>query len=212
MVVVSRLSVSFGATPVLDGLDLTAYAGTVTCVTGENGAGKSTLLRCLAGLQAPTSGSVRVFGTAPGRSTSFWRKVATSVEDPAWYYGLTVREHVELVRLANGADPTDGRIDELFATLGMSELADSVPATLSSGQRQRFLLSAVLARPSRLLLLDEPEQRLDAEIKPVVAELLAAYVRQGGTIIMASHDASFASAVGGEVVPLRRAWAGSTPV
>lgn len=123
--------------------------------------------------------------------------MATTVENPSWYHGLTVREHVELVRLANGGDPTDGRIDELFELLGLTDLGDAAPITLSSGQRQRFLLSAVLARPSRLLVLDEPEQRLDTAIRPVIAEHLRSYVAAGGALLLTSHHPEFVARVGG---------------
>lgn len=196
------LAVAYGSHVVFDGFDLDVPAGTVLCATGENGTGKSTLLRCVAGIQRPEGGTVRVFGRPPGRSAAFWRTVATTVENPSWYHGLTVREHAELIRLANGADPGDGEIDKLFEVLGLTAVADSAPLTLSSGQRQRFLLAAVLARPSRLLILDEPEQRLDTAVKPVVAELLRSYVDGGGTVVMASHDPAFADAVGGERLPL----------
>ncbi|ASW57354.1 ABC transporter [Plantactinospora sp. KBS50] len=201
-VTIRDLRVAYGAAVVLDGLDVTVPAGTVLCVTGANGAGKSTLLRCVTGLQAADGGTVRVFGRPPGRSADFWRAVATTVESPGWYTGLTVREHAELIRLAHGADPADGELDKLFDALGLGPLADAAPLTLSSGQRQRLLLAAVLVRPSRLLVLDEPEQRLDTDVKPVVAELFRAYVAGGGTLVMASHDPGFAAEVGGERLEL----------
>lgn len=196
------LAVSYGSAVVFDGFELDVPIGATLCVTGENGAGKSTLLRCVSGLQKPDGGTVRVFGQPPGRSAAFWRGVATTVDTPSWYHGLTVREHAELIRLANGADPADARIDEVFEALGLTPVADAAPLTLSSGQRQRFLLSAVLVRPSRMLVLDEPEQRLDTEIKQVVAGLLRSYAKGGGTLVMASHDPTFVAAVGGERLPL----------
>ncbi|MEV0153952.1 ABC transporter ATP-binding protein [Micromonospora sp. NPDC050686] len=190
------LRLSFGARTVLHDVDLTVATGGALCLTGENGVGKTSLLRCVTGLVEPDAGTVRVFGTPPDATAAFWRRVATTVEQPSWYAGLTVREHVELVRLAVGADPGDGRIDELFATLGLRPLADATPDTLSSGERQRLLLAAVLARPSDLLVLDEPEQRLDAAVRRVVAGQLREHVAAGGTLLMASHDPSFVAAVG----------------
>ncbi|MFC7549205.1 ATP-binding cassette domain-containing protein [Plantactinospora sp. GCM10030261] len=199
---VRDLLVSYGSTVVFDGFELAAGKGAATCLTGENGTGKSTLLRCVAGLQAPDAGTVDVFDERPGRSVEFWRAVATTVENPSWYHGLTVREHAELIRMANGADPGDGVIDELFESLGLTEVADGAPLNLSSGQRQRLMLAAVLVRPSRLLILDEPEQRLDTTIKRTVADLLRRYVTDGGTLLMASHDPAFADEVGGDRVAL----------
>ncbi|GAB3818484.1 ABC transporter ATP-binding protein [Micromonospora zhanjiangensis] len=196
------LRVAYGSHVVFDGFELDVPVGAVLCATGENGTGKSTLLRCVAGLQKPDGGAVRVFGRPPGRTAAFWRSVASTVENPSWYHGLTVREHAELIRLANGVDPGDGEIDRLFEVLGLTTVADSAPLNLSSGQRQRLLLAAVLVRPSRLLILDEPEQRLDPAVKPVVAGLLRSYVEGGGTLVMASHDPAFADAVGGERLSL----------
>jgi ABC-2 type transport system ATP-binding protein len=199
VITIAGLSVRYGTTTVLDRFDLTVAAGAVVCLVGENGVGKSTLLRCVTGLQEPDEGTVRVFGAAPDGSAAYWRRVAATVEEPSWYAGLTVREHLELVRLATGADPADGRIDLLLTEFGLTGVGDSTPDTLSSGQRQRFLLGAVLARPSRLLVLDEPEQRLDTTVKRVVAGQLHGYVEAGGTVLLASHDPAFVAELGGEV-------------
>ncbi|MER7335840.1 MULTISPECIES: ABC transporter ATP-binding protein [unclassified Micromonospora] len=203
-VAVDDLTVAYGSTVVLDAVSLQVPKGAVVALVGENGAGKSTLLRCIAGLQEPSDGSVTVFSTTPGRSVEFWRQVATTVESPSWYQGLTVREHLDLVRVANGGDPHDGHIDAVCDPLGLTGLADSLPITLSSGQRQRFLLAATFVRPSRLLILDEPEQRLDTGIKAAIATHLRAYVASGGTLVMASHDEDFWQGVGATAIVLSR--------
>ncbi|WBB70718.1 ABC transporter ATP-binding protein [Micromonospora sp. WMMD812] len=203
-VAVTDLTVTYGSTTVLDGVDLRVPTGTALALTGENGVGKSTLLRCVTGLQEPSGGEVVVLGGTPGRGVAFWRQVATTVESPTWYHGLTVREHLDLVRVANGGDPADGRIDEVSTLLGIDALADSLPITLSSGQRQRFLLAATFVRPSRLLVLDEPEQRLDTTVKRALADHLRAYVTAGGTLLMASHDEQFWRDAGATQVVLRR--------
>ena len=79
---------------------------------------------------------------------------------------------------------------------GLSARADAVPSDLSSGQRQRLSLAASLARPSELLLLDEPEQSLDPGFRKELAGLLAEYTGHGGTVVMATHDLDFAAAAG----------------
>ncbi|MFC0508269.1 ABC transporter ATP-binding protein [Micromonospora costi] len=201
---VTGLTVTYGSTTVLDGVGLRVPVGAVVALTGENGVGKSTLLRCVTGLQAPSGGVVTVFGAAPDQGAGFWRQVATTVESPTWYHGLTVREHLELVRVANGGDPADGRVDEVSGLLGITGLADSLPITLSSGQRQRFLLAATFVRPSRLLVLDEPEQRLDVGAKRALAGHLRDYLATGGTLLMASHDEQFWRDVGADEVVLSR--------
>jgi ABC-2 type transport system ATP-binding protein len=199
---VSGLCVSYGSTPVLVDLALTVPVGAGVCVTGENGIGKSTLLRCIASLQRPDAGTIRVFGAAPGSTPKFWRQVATTVEPPTWYPGLTVREHAELVCRAHGQDPDEAGIDDALAGFGLTGHADAIPPSLSSGQKQRLTLAITLLRPSSLLILDEPEQRLDHQGRATVAALLSTYVSNGGTLLVASHDDVLAEASGAKITTM----------
>jgi ABC-2 type transport system ATP-binding protein len=198
------IRVAYGKTVVLDQVDLAVAAGEIAAVTGINGAGKSTLLRCLAGLHRPTAGTLSVLGSPPRDDAGFWRAVALVADQPTWYPGLTVREHLELVRLTN--QPISGwclSADELIDVFGLATRADAVPLDLSSGQRQRLSLAAALARPSRLLLLDEPEQSLDSGFRRDLAGLLRrGYAAHGGTVVMATHDLDFAIAADSRQVPL----------
>jgi ABC-type multidrug transport system ATPase subunit len=123
---VDGLDVSYGSTPVLTGVALTVPPGAGICVTGENGIGKSTLLRCVAGLQRPDRGEIRVFGGPPGSTPAFWRAVVTTVEPPSWYPGLTAREHAELVCRAHGQDPDAAGIDEALDRFGLARHADAI--------------------------------------------------------------------------------------
>lgn len=201
-VAAADLEVTYGSVTVVRDVGFELPAGGALCLVGENGAGKSTVLRCVTGLVEPTAGSVRVFGAPPDGTAAFWRRVVATVEHPSWYAGLTVREHVELVRLAGGGDPADGRVDELLTVLGLRDLGDGTPDRLSSGERQRLLLAAALARRADLLVLDEPEQRLDAAIRPVVAGLLGEHLADGGSLLLASHDPAFVTALGCPVLRL----------
>ncbi|GIF36366.1 ABC transporter family protein [Actinoplanes xinjiangensis] len=201
---VNGLHVRYGSTPVLVDVGLTVPAGAGVCVTGENGIGKSTLLRCVSSLQQADEGTVRVFGAVPGDSPEFWRAVATTVEPPTWYPGLTAREHAELVCRAHGQDPDSSGIDEALERFGLAGHADAIPPSLSSGQKQRLTLALVLLRPSSLLILDEPEQRLDPEGRALVAGMLADYLATGGSLLLASHDDKFAVASGAEMVSMEQ--------
>ncbi|HWS35761.1 MAG TPA: ATP-binding cassette domain-containing protein [Actinoplanes sp.] len=207
---VENLHVSYGSTPVLVNVGLTVPASTGVCVTGDNGIGKSTLLRCVSSLQQADSGSIRVFGAEPGDSPAFWRAVATTVEAPTWYLGLTVREHAELICRAHGQDPDDAGIDEALERLGLAGHTDAIPYSLSSGQKQRLSLALVLLRPSSLLILDEPEQRLDPDGRTMVAEMLAEYLSTGGSLLLASHDDKFAVTSGAEIVTMEQLSAGAS--
>jgi ABC-type multidrug transport system ATPase subunit len=201
-VAVEGLCVSYGSSPVLVDVGLTVPAGRGVCVTGENGIGKSTLLRCVASLQRPDQGVIRVFGRAPGSTPDFWRDVVTTVEPPTWYPGLTVREHAELVCRANGQDPDAAGVDEALQRFGLGRHTDAIPPSLSSGQKQRLTLALAVLRPSSLLILDEPEQRLDPEGRAYVAGLLGDYVKDGGSVLMASHDEAFAAVSGTDIVAM----------
>ncbi|GAA0979012.1 ABC transporter ATP-binding protein [Nocardiopsis tropica] len=189
IIVARGVDVELGGVPVLSGVDLTVEPGEVVAVLGANGVGKTTLLRCLAGLQS-ASGSVSVLGRPPVDEPGFWREVALVGDEPTWYPGLTVREHLELMRGVHGP----GRL-EVGAALDLFELggcADRAPSSLSTGQRQRLSLAMALLRPSRLLLLDEPERGLDAAFRERLAGLLAVYADDGGTVVMVTHDPRFA--------------------
>ncbi|MEV4242392.1 ABC transporter ATP-binding protein [Streptosporangium canum] len=186
------IEVDLGGNPVLRDVGLTAVPGEIVAVIGANGAGKSTLLRCLAGLQLPASGELDVLGGPPRDDSAFWRDVVLVGDEPAWYPGLTVREHLELMRAVH----TPPRL-EVDAALGLFDLerrADASPLTLSTGQRQRLSLANALLRPSRLLLLDEPERGLDSTFRQHLATILREYATAGGTVIMATHDLRLAEA------------------
>ena len=198
VVEVRGLRVSYGSVVVLEDVGLSAAPGEIVAVMGVNGAGKSTLLSCLAGLRRPNGGSIRVLGGPPRDATDYWRRVVLVADLPTWYPGLTVREHIELVRMTNA--PADGwclDADELIDVFALTSRADAVPLTLSSGQRQRLSLACALARPSDLLLLDEPEQSLDAGFRKQLASLLReSSAPSGGTVVMATHDQGFAEVAG----------------
>jgi ABC-2 type transport system ATP-binding protein len=198
VVEVSGLRVSYGSVVVLEDVGLSAAPGEIVAVMGVNGAGKSTLLSCLAGLRRPNGGTISVLGAPPRDTADYWRRVVLVADLPTWYPGLTVREHIELVRMTNA--PADGWCldpDELIDAFALASRADAVPLTLSSGQRQRLSLACALARPSDLLLLDEPEQSLDAGFRKQLASLLReSYARSGGTVVMATHDMEFAEVAG----------------
>ena len=195
---------AYGSVVVLEDIDLTVTAGEIIALTGVNGVGKSTLLSCLAGFRRPADGTVSVLGGPPRDNAEFWRSVAIVADQPTWYPGLSARELLELVRMTH--QPLRGwclPADELVEFFGLSARADASPLSLSSGQRQRLSLAAALARPSRLLLLDEPEQSLDAGFRQELATLLSEqYAVNGGTVVMATHDHDFAVTARARVIPL----------
>ncbi|WP_084505262.1 zinc ABC transporter ATP-binding protein AztA [Nocardia harenae] len=172
--------------PVLHGVDAVLPAGRVTALVGANGSGKSTLLSVLAGVLAPTSGTVL---QPLGRPALVVQHSAVPPTLP-----ITVRETVAMGRWAKRGWwrrlTRDDRalVDEELTALGLGALAGRRLDTLSGGQRQRALLAQALAARSRLLLLDEPGTALDAEARAAVHTALDLARERGVTVVHATHD------------------------
>lgn len=204
-VVVDDASVVWDQTVLLAPTSLALASGQIMAVTGSNGAGKTTLLRIVAGRLAPTFGTVAVAGEAPDEKDSRFRaRVAALLGMPPLARNLTVREHLELVTTSWGwslAESRD-RVEALLAELTIASLARRFPHELSSGQTQLFALALTMARPFEVLLLDEPEQRLDADRMETVGTALRARVEGGASVLMASHNALLVDQVADEVLVL----------
>lgn len=167
-------------------------AGECLILRGKNGAGKTTLLRVLAGLIPPSGGTVLAWGHAPDdRSRDFRARVSAMLGPAAAYPDLTVRDNLAVLARLWRCDAALGILDEL----GIPHLGSRFLHELSSGQRQMVTIAFALARPAELLILDEPEQRLDAEHRAVVAAALARRARVGATLVIATHDADMLSAL-----------------
>lgn len=184
-----RLLVGYDDVPVCAAVDLTLGAGDMLALVGPNGAGKSTVLRTLLGLLEPLGGSVELFGDVPDeRSRAFRARTAAVLDDDAWFPGLTAREHLLLTASGHGVTRTTAVVDEAVETFGLADRQDAVPSAMSSGQRRRLLLAAAFVRPRDLLVLDEPEQRLDTGMRERLADLIAREAAAGTAVLLATHD------------------------
>ncbi|ROR71920.1 ABC transporter ATP-binding protein [Bogoriella caseilytica] len=193
----TELSIGYGL-PVCPPLTVELCQGEVLAVVGANGAGKSTLLRTLVGQLEPLSGEIRLFGGEPDpRRRDVRAALALELGEDAFFPALTVREHLELVAFGHGQNAVI--VDELLAEFGLAQRADASPRALSSGQRRRLLLAAAFARPRRLLVLDEPEQRLDTGLRAQLSARLAAEIGHGA-VLMASHDPAVVAAAATRVL------------
>lgn len=180
-----------GPTALLAPTDMTADPGTCAVVRGVNGSGKTTLLRLIAGLWEPTSGLVTIDDrVADERDPVLRSQVATLIGAPAAYRDLTLTDHLTLIDATWGRDPDTcaQRVADQLADLEIDHLGERFPHELSSGQGQLFRLSLVLFRPGSLIILDEPEQRLDTEKRVLIGDLLAERRDAGVTLVVACHD------------------------
>src|SRR6185312_15475046 len=144
--------------------DLVVGSGECAVLRGPNGSGKTTLLRILAGTLEPSEGSATLDDRPiDERDPATRATVAALLGSPTAYRDLTVVDHLVLIDSTWGGaiDTADERADELLVALEIDHLTERFPHELSSGQQQLFHLAMVLFRPARVLLLDEPEQRLD---------------------------------------------------
>lgn len=193
---VDRLEVGWTGRPVCGAATFRVPAGTATALIGANGSGKSTLLRAVLGLLDPLGGSVRVLGApVDDRSAEFRAQVSAVLDDDAWFPALTVAEHLYLVARGHGVADASDEVDALVEEFGLAGHAEVLPTALSSGQRRRLLLAAGLVRPRSLLVLDEPEQRLDTTMRHHLADRLVAEKRGGGAVLLATHDPELLAAV-----------------
>ncbi|MFJ5921084.1 ATP-binding cassette domain-containing protein [Kitasatospora sp. NPDC092948] len=172
-------------------------------LVGVNGSGKSTLLKALAGRCRLDRGTVLLDGRpAREHELAFRQHVGVLLDDADCFPDLTVAEHLRMVATAHGTDHVDARCDRLLDALGLRHRADAFPDTLSAGQRQLLLLAAVLVRPARLLLLDEPEQRLDTGARERLAAALRQCRNDGTAIVLAVHDQHLLDRVADRVMVL----------
>ena len=187
------MSRRFGGHRVLDDVTFTVRAGRIGVVLGPNGAGKTTLLRCVVGADKPDDGEVRFEGRKLAETDAWARAaVAAVLDDIDFFPDLSVFEHLELLAYAHG---DAGSVEEVLVELGLDAARDQLPATLSSGQRRRLALASCFVRPRRLLVLDEPEQRLDTLGRYWLADRLRRERSAGTAVLMASHDPDLVAAV-----------------
>lgn len=183
-------------------LDLTFEAGQTTALVGPSGCGKSTLLRMIAGLEAPTTGSIAIDGSPP---TSWLNRAGLSVafQDPSLLPWRSVRGNIDLA-LKLARRPIDrAAVDHIIELVGLGGFADARPAELSGGMRQRAAIARSLVTQPRLLLLDEPFGAVDELTRQQLAEdLPRLWEARGTTTLLVTHSVSEAVLLSDRVLAL----------
>ena len=190
------LTKRYGRGPVvLDDVSLDVQQGQFVCLLGASGCGKSTLLNLVAGLEAPTAGTVDVPGHRP----------SLMFQEPALLPWLTAAENVELALRLRGVGRTDRR-EQARSLLDLVRLAGAGakrPHELSGGMRQRVAMARALAQDSKVLLMDEPFAALDAITRDVLHdELMRVREEVGATVLFVTHNVREAVRLGDRVVLL----------
>jgi ABC-2 type transport system ATP-binding protein len=174
----------FGATVALSGLDLQAVQGECVGLVGPNGGGRSTLLKILATLLRPTAGSLEIAGIDAVRAPFDARRLLAYVgEEAVAGHGLSAHEYLAFIASARRARLPRSAVDDVLMRAGVR--ADADVDTLSTGNRRRVSLAAVLLIKPQLLLLDDPFAGLDADAR-VAFSVWLSEVRDAGTTIIAA--------------------------
>ncbi|HYL70270.1 MAG TPA: ABC transporter ATP-binding protein [Candidatus Dormibacteraeota bacterium] len=187
-----RLTAGVGGQPVLAGVDIAAGAEVVV-LTGPNGSGKTTLLRTIAGLLPPLSGTVE---------RTHARAAYLPQNPTALLHRPTVRAEIEWTLRHESASVRSAAADAMLDTFALREVASRYPRDLSSGQRQRAALAAVLAGAPALALLDEPTRGMDRAARRALVGAIRSLRARGCAVVLATHDRELADAVAARVLTL----------
>ncbi|SMF42905.1 ABC transporter ATP-binding protein [Desulfovibrio gilichinskyi] len=201
MITVQNLSAGYGKREVLQGMNLSFPAGSMTAVLGPNGSGKTTLVSSLSGVLCPISGKVEIAGKnvrdyRPRELAGIMAVLPQKVE-PA--FGLTVKSMVMMGRYAHGSgffgyDSEDEDIcGEAIRMIGINHLIDRPVSELSGGEFQRVLMARTVSQQAKIMVLDEAASGVDVAGKIELFDMLKKMNRQGATIICVIHDLNLAA-------------------
>lgn len=204
VIAIRELTKTYGTGPTavhaLDGVNLDLAAGAFTAVMGASGSGKSTLLNCLAGLDTPTSGSVRLAGHELARlgDDELTRLRRTQIGFVFQSFNLlptmTAAQNIELPLRLAGTKPDRAWIDHVVGVLGIGERMGHRPSELSGGQQQRVAVARALAARPAVVVADEPTGALDSRSGRDLLDFLRRSVHElGQSVVMVTHDPTAAA-------------------
>jgi NitT/TauT family transport system ATP-binding protein len=183
-------------------LDLVLETGQTTALVGPSGCGKSTILRLIAGLEAPSAGTITI-GEEPPADVAGRGRLAVAFQDPSLLPWRTVRKNIALALSLVHRPIDDAAIDRLLALVGLDGFGDTRPAALSGGMRQRAAIARALITEPQLLLLDEPFGAVDELTRhDLIAELPPLWRERGTTALLVTHSIAEAVRIADRIVVL----------
>jgi len=209
---IKSLSLAYGDTTVLDGIDLQLQQGRTLALLGPSGCGKTTLLRLLAGLLQPTTGQIAIDGEVVADATSGRfvpperRNLGMVFQDYALWPHMSVAANVafplEMARVPRGVIAE--RVMTALHRVGLGHLAQRSPADLSGGQQQRVAIARAIVGEPRLVLFDEPLSNLDRELREQLAVELAELIKSLSlTAVYVTHDHAEAFTIADQVAVMQ---------
>ncbi len=187
---VSDLTFDYPGFRALERVSLSIAPGTVTALVGPNGAGKTTLLRCIAALDTPLSGTVRVAGLDVYESPREVHRLMGYLSDSFGLYSdLTVAQGLEYAARSQGlaSAAVAQAVQSTAQRLGLADKLGNLASALSRGQRQRLAIGQAIIHAPQVLLLDEPASGLDPEARSSLAQVFKALQAQGMSLLVSSH-------------------------
>ena len=210
MISIRGLTKRFGATTVLDAIDLDIEAGERVVVIGPSGTGKSTLLRCLNFLDRPDAGTITISDvsvdvTRASKTDALALRRATSFvfQNYALFANKTAKQNIMEALVTVQGQPraqAEQRALEVLAETGLAEKADSYPSALSGGQQQRVGIGRAMAIGADLMMFDEPTSALDPEWVGEVLDLMRRVAERRQTMLIVTHEMHFAREIADRVV------------
>jgi phospholipid/cholesterol/gamma-HCH transport system ATP-binding protein len=188
---------SFGAHPVLNGLNLSIYKGEIMAIIGKSGTGKSVLLKHIIGLIAQDSGQILINGEPlhqlPKKARrSFQNQLSYMFQDNALFDFMSIYDNIALPLIESSTFPKDQIKEKVFTRLkqlGLTGIQEKFPAQLSGGMRKRVALARALVTDPKMVLFDEPTTGLDPIRKKIVHSMIQEYQEKFGfTAVIVSHD------------------------